>query len=59
MRKKFWRAKLSKVIENWKTSSKLLTSSDDSYLGWSILKSPNESVCVEDSFERLCNKGEI
>ena len=40
-------------------SRKLLTSSDDSYLSRSILKLPNKNICLEDSFESLCNKGEI
>ena len=40
-------------------SRKLLTSSDDSYLSRSILKSPNKNICLDDSFESLCNKGEI
>ena len=27
------------------------------HLSGSILKSPNENICLEDSFENLCNKG--
>ena len=40
-------------------SRKQLTSLHDSYLSWSILKWPNKSICVEDSFKSLYNKGEI
>ena len=40
-------------------SRKLLTSSDDSYLSRSTLKSPNENICLDDSFESFCNTGEI
>ena len=38
---------------------KLLTSSDDSYLSRSILKSCSKNICLEDFFESLCNKGEM
>ena len=40
-------------------SRKQLTSLHDSYLSWSISKWPNKSICVEDSFKSLYNKGEI
>ena len=40
-------------------SRKLLTIWDDSYFSRSILKSPNKNICLEVSFESLCNKGEI
>ena len=40
-------------------SRKLLTSSDDSYLKKSVLKSPQKKHCLEDSFQSLYNKGEI
>lgn len=40
-------------------SKKLSGSLDDSYLSKSILRSPNKSICLEDSLESFCNKGEI
>lgn len=39
-------------------SKKLSGSLDDSYLSKSILRSPNKSICLEDSLESFCNKGE-
>ena len=47
-----------KKLEN-SISRKLLTSSGDSYFSRPILKSPNENICSEDSFESLRNTGEI
>ena len=40
-------------------SKKLSGSLDDSYLSKSILRSPNKSICLEDSLESFSNKGEI
>ena len=46
---------VGKVIwGDWKIGSP-----DDSYLSRSIFKSPNKSICLNDYFQSLYNKGEI